>query len=124
MTKIFNRYNSKPIRRKLRGEMTKGEVLLWKHIKGEQLGCQFRRQYSIGNYIVDFFCPKLKLIVEIDGFTHYDEKIFENDLKRQKYLEELGLTVKRYNSERVFDEMREVLDDLWRACDELKRRAN
>lgn len=101
--------------------MTKGEKILWQHINRDQLGLRFRRQYGIGDYIVDFYCPKLKLVVEIDGLTHYEEKVFENDQIRQRYLEQLGLTVKRYNSEQVFNNLESVLTDIYNTCQELNK---
>jgi len=96
--------------------MTKGEVILWKRLKGKQLGFKFRRQVGIGRYIVDFYCSRLKLVIEIDGLTHLEEKIFENDLKREGYLENLGLFIKRYNSEDVFKKIEQVIEDLYNTC--------
>ncbi len=79
-------YNPKliPLARKLRNNSTLAEILLWEEIKNRKmLGYRFLRQKPIGNYIVDFFCNKLKLAIEIDGDTHREEN-FENDMKRQK----------------------------------------
>jgi very-short-patch-repair endonuclease len=64
----------KPFARKLRSNMTDAEQLIWSNIRRKQIGdFQFHRQKNIGNYIVDFYCPKRKLIVEIDGGQHYEE---------------------------------------------------
>jgi very-short-patch-repair endonuclease len=75
--------------------MTLSEILLWKEIKGKKLsGYDFHRQKPIDQYIVDFYCPKLKLIIEIDGDSHDGKE--SSDLIRQKNLESLGLTVIRF----------------------------
>ena len=75
--------------------MTLSEILLWKEIKGKKvLGYDFHRQKPIDEYIVDFYCPKLKLVIEIDGDSHEGKE--EVDLIRQKKLESIGLTVLRY----------------------------
>ena len=70
-TKIIP-YNPKlkPLARKLRKNSTLSEILLWKQIKGKKLGCEFHRQVPINNYIVDFYCHELNLVIEIDGDSH------------------------------------------------------
>lgn len=90
----------KLLARKLRNNSTLAELLLWRALKGKQmLGYDFHRQKPIDNYIVDFFCPKLMLAIEIDGISH-DEKI-EQDEKRQKKLESLGVRFLRFQDEDV-----------------------
>ncbi len=116
MTKINNRRKFQPYRQNLRNNITKSEVVLWKFIKGDRLGCRFRRQYGIGNFILDFYCPKLKLAIEVDGITHAEESVFIKDQKKQKYLENLGITVKRYNSNEIFNNLENILTDLEVAC--------
>ena len=91
------RYNPrlKQIARKLRKDMTLSEILLWQQIKGKQLlGYDFHRQKPIDEYVVDYYCPRLKLIIEIDGDSHEGKE--EEDKIRQEKLESLGLTVLRY----------------------------
>ena len=99
MTEIFNKKEKTKLRKKLRHEMTKSETVLWKFIKNSQLGFKFRRQCSINNFVADFYCPEIKLVVEVDGFTHNDERVWNNDRKKDKHFNELGLEIKRYNSE-------------------------
>jgi len=85
----------KQIARKLRNDMTLSEILLWQHIKGKQLsGYDFHRQKPINEYVVDFYCPRLKLVIEIDGDSHEGKE--EADKIRQEKLESLGLTVMRF----------------------------
>jgi very-short-patch-repair endonuclease len=82
--------------RALRKKSTLGEVLLWRAIKGRQLGCEFHRQVPVGEYIVDFFCHEKGLAVEIDGSTHDHEEQFLYDQKRQAWLEGKGIRVVRF----------------------------
>jgi len=86
--------------RELRNNSTLSEVILWKQLKSRQMhGYQFMRQKPIDNYIVDFFCSKLNLIIEIDGDSHNDKKDY--DEKRQNKLEDLGLTLLRFYDREV-----------------------
>jgi len=90
----------KELAKKLRQHMTFSEVKLWNELKnGKMMGYDFDRQRPIGNYIVDFYCPKLKLVIEIDGTSHDTKK--EYDENRDKILESYGLKVLHYNDIRV-----------------------
>jgi very-short-patch-repair endonuclease len=107
--KIYYNPKLKPLARKLRNESTLSEILLWKEIQNRKmLGYRFTRQKPIGNYIVDFYCSELKLVIEIDGDSHREEN-FDKDLKRQKWLESIGLTVLRFCDLEVKKDMRNVL---------------
>ncbi len=95
--------------RNLRNNSTLSEVLLWEEIKNKRiLGYKFLRQKPIGNYIVDFFCNKLKLVIEIDGESHTEDR-FEYDMGRQKKLESMGITVLRFDDLEVKKDMENVL---------------
>lgn len=74
----------KELARQLRKNMTLGEVLLWQEIRNRKLGVQFHRQVPIKEYIVDFYCHELLLVIEIDGSTHDHPEVAVNDLQRQK----------------------------------------
>lgn len=101
----------KELARKLRNNSTKSEVLLWKYLKGKQMrSYDFHRQKSIGNYIADFFCHRLMLVIEIDGVTH-DYKV-TSDEKRQKFLESLGIMVLRFSDEDVKKNINGVLIEI------------
>jgi len=86
------------------------------------MGYKFRRQYSIGSYVVDFYCPQFKLVIEIDGGTHISKQAAVYDKQRQKYLESLGLIVKRYSSQLIANNLDEVLIDLNSFCQGLEKR--
>ncbi|MCH8289214.1 MAG: endonuclease domain-containing protein [Candidatus Marinimicrobia bacterium] len=93
---------------KLRKESTLAEVLLWNEIKGKKmLGYDFHRQRPIGHYIVDFFCNKLKLVIEVDGVTHNYK--LEEDKKRHVKLESMTLKVLRYQDSEVRNNLEGVL---------------
>ncbi len=81
--------------RQLRNNSTLSEILMWNQLKGKKVrGCQFMRQKPIGQYIVDFYCSKLRLVIEIDGESHAGRERY--DAERSEYLESLGLTVLRF----------------------------
>ena len=104
------RYNPKlkEIARKLRKNSTRTEIYLWNELKNKKLlGYAFKRQKPIGNYIVDFFAPKLNLVIEIDGITH-DFKI-DDDKIRQEYLQSLSLTLIRFKDSDVRSNLNGVI---------------
>jgi very-short-patch-repair endonuclease len=101
----------KRIARTLRKQMTLAEILLWQQVKGKQvLGFDFHRQKPIDEYVVDFYCPRLKLVLEIDGDSHEGRE--EADRIRQEILESMGLTVIRFEDSEVKSNMDGVLDQL------------
>jgi len=101
-----------PLRRALRHSVTPAEKLFWSKVANRQFqNLRFRKQHGIGNYIVDFYCPKLKLIVEIDGDTHATEINVKADKKRAKYLESLGYKVIRYQNRDVLNNTQGVFED-------------
>lgn len=93
--KVYYNPKLKKLSRELRKKGTLSEVLLWNMVKGRKIkGYQFMRQKPIGNYIVDFFCSKLKLVIEIDGISHNEKD--KSDQIRRRNLEALGLSVLRF----------------------------
>ena len=97
----------------LRKNATLGEVLLWKELRTKKMkGYQFNRQKPLGNYIVDFYCKPLKLVIEIDGRSHHFEEVMVKDVKRQAVLEEMGLHLLRFTEMDVRRNMMQVLISL------------
>ena len=95
--------------------MTEAERLLWEKIRGKQLkGYQFYRQKTIGNYIVDFYCPKAKLVIELDGGQHYTSEGRTKDWARDGYMKDIGLRVLRFSDKEVFENVQGVLERTWR----------
>jgi len=110
MTKVFNKTAQKDTRRELRKNMPIAEILLWAKLRGKGLlGCKFRRQYSVGNYVVDFYCPSLKLAVEVDGESHYVSGAAEYDRLRQSAIEKYGIHFLRVTNRDIYDNLEGVL---------------
>src|SRR6185503_992952 len=107
-----NNYNKnlQPYANRLRKEMTKAEACLWKYVlrAGKMKGFQFRRQRPVLNYIADFMCKELMLVIEVDGSIHQLEEIIEYDGIRQKALEEAGFTVLRFRNEEVLNNIQSL----------------
>lgn len=100
--KIVNNIKSLYHRRKeLRNNSTPEEILLWLRLKNSQLGSKFRRQHSIGGYIVDLYCPSKKLVIEIDGSHHFKKENKEYDKIRTDYFDGLNIKVIRFNNEEI-----------------------
>ncbi len=113
MTNIHNRKYLEERRKKLRGSLTSAEATLWKYLQRKQLkGRKFRRQHSIENFIVDFYCASEKLIVELDGAVHLDFAQQNYDEERTQNLEKLGFTVIRFENKLVFEDKERVLNEI------------
>jgi very-short-patch-repair endonuclease len=101
----------KPIARQMRSEPTPAEDRLWQRIRKEQIGgIKFRRQHHIDRFIVDFYAPQVRLVIEVDGSVH--EYTQEEDAVRQQFLETLGLRVIRFTNEEVFGQLEAVLEKI------------
>jgi len=110
---IHNLASSNGRRKELRGNLTPAEAFLWKHLKNSQLnGKKFRRQHSIGPYIVDFFCPECRLAVELDGAGHMTEIGADLDTERSEFLKRFNVTVIRFENKRVFENVEAVLEEI------------
>ncbi len=102
--------------RHLRQNLTDGERALWRRLRVKQLAeVQFYRQKPLGDYIVDFYAPKAKLVIEIDGSQHFEAQNAEKDKKRDEYLSSLGLMVLRFDSRQALKETEAVLDAVYQA---------
>ena len=97
--------------KKLRKNMTPGEIIIWKHLKGKQMcNCDFDRQRPIDRFIVDFYCKKLMLAIEIDGSSHDSPEARARDRERQTRLESLGVRFLRFREEEVRSRVEGVLE--------------
>jgi very-short-patch-repair endonuclease len=102
--------NLKQLARKLRNDSTLGEVLLWNELKNKQLfGFDFCRQKPLLNYIVDFYCYELNLVIEIDGLYHSWEEQDNRDVARDNQLASFGLTILRFTEQEARKDMQNVL---------------
>ncbi|KMK50952.1 hypothetical protein RO21_08995 [[Actinobacillus] muris] len=98
---------------KLRTTPTEAEKRLWYRIRNDQLGVRFYRQKPLLTYIVDFYCPKASLVIELDGGQHYEPQHQANDKMRDAELASLGLTVMRFDNYRVMREIDRVVEEIW-----------
>lgn len=115
---LHNRRTLKKRRRELRKNLTPAEATLWKMLRKQQLeGRKFRRQHSIGPYIVDFFCYAEGLAVELDGHSHDDPARADYDDQRTVLLNEQGIRVVRFENCDVFEQPDVVLDAIARCFD-------
>jgi very-short-patch-repair endonuclease len=106
--------------RDLRNNSTLAEILLWNQLKQKKmLGYQFMRQKPVGEYIVDFYCSKLHLVIEIDGESHRDQ--YERELARQQDLEKLGIHFLRFHDHDVKMDMRNVLGEIQNWIEQYRR---
>lgn len=111
--RIHNRKYLEPWRKGLRNEGTSAEAFLWRFLQHRKLGGRkFRRQHSILNYIVDFYCPQEQLIVELDGQGHFTVDGMARDRLRTEVLKALGFRVIRFENRMVFGEIEVVLEEI------------
>jgi len=94
MTILYNKTKNLEKRKFLRRNQTPQEVILWAHLRRNQIGFKFKRQYSIGSYVLDFYSPRNKLAIEIDGSQHIENKDY--DVERSEYLFVLGIKIIRF----------------------------
>ena len=112
MKRKITPYNPKlkELARQLRNNSTKSEIKLWQKLKRKQLyGYDFHRQKPLLNVIADFYCYELQLVIELDGYSHQFEEVQLKDKVKQKELENIGLTVLRFQDNEVMQDMDNVL---------------
>jgi very-short-patch-repair endonuclease len=110
MGSTYNRVLQKPRRQYLRNHATRAERTLWWNLKGNQLlGFKFRRQYGVGRYVLDFYCPELRLAIEVDGPIHEFPEAVRRDRKRQKEIERHGIRFLRFTNDQVLGNVQNVV---------------
>ena len=116
--RVKNTSAVKNFRRKLRSNSTPAEAALWNILKEKKIaGLQFRRQYSIGNFILDFYCPKIKLAIELDGSYH--DFVDIKDLDRDKYLaDNFGIQTLRFENKIVFQQPETIVNSILNVLEE------
>lgn len=100
-----NKPETKCYRKTLRNNSTSAEAVFWSFLKNKQVdGYKFRRQFGIDHYILDFYCPEVKLAIELDGAVHFSAMAVEKDEIRTEYLSRKhGITLMRFENREVFD---------------------
>jgi len=107
---FYNVPNLLQKRRSLRNGATNTEKILWEKLKHSQLGVKFRRQFSIQGYILDFYCPSMKIAIELDGEIHVNKKDY--DAYRDKYLSGFGITTLRFKNDEIKNNISVVLQKI------------
>jgi len=121
MNQLFNRPEYKTLRQRLRKDMPDAEVIVWSYLRDRRLcGYKFRRQHGIGRYVVDFYCPKLRLVIELDGDSHFQSGAAKRDRQRQNFIESFGITVIRFTNTDIYENITGVLEELINYIDDLK----
>ena len=110
MTKVFNDVKQKELRRKLRKNMTEAEKILWNRIRRRQLSNKrFLRQYSVNKYIIDFYCPEIRLAIEVDGELHNKLEEKEYDKFRQEEIETFDIGFLRFSNSDILRNIEYVI---------------
>ena len=110
---VYNNSLLKDRRRDLRAHQTEAEKILWEHLRGRKLEkYKFWRQYSIGPYILDFYCPQLRLAIEIDGRQHGQEEAVIYDKEREQCLANLDIKTIRYKNSEVLNNIKIVIEKI------------
>ena len=118
MTQFFNKPEEKEKRRRLRSDMPAAENVVWSRLRRKSVcGYRFRRQYSVGPYVIDFYCPALRLAVEIDGESHLGTTANDYDEQRQAFIESFGIRFVRFTNRDVYDNLAGVLETISRAAE-------
>ena len=112
MTKHYNKKSEQEKRRSLRKNMTYCEKIVWSNLRKRQLGYRFLRQYSVDHFVIDFYCPEIKLAIEVDGESHNNPEQREYDIKRQKYLEEFNIKFVRIKDEDLLGNPNEAFNKI------------
>lgn len=108
--------------RKLRKNMTETETKLWMYLKEKPNGYKFRRQHPIGGYILDFYCHKLKLSIELDGEYHLSEIQIKKDFERTQYLNQIGLKELRFSNNEVKENWEPLVINIEKAIQNMSQK--
>ncbi|HXQ21300.1 MAG TPA: endonuclease domain-containing protein [Candidatus Acidoferrales bacterium] len=109
MTLHYNRTSQREQRRTLRNNPTEAERRLWWRLRGSQLGVKFRRQYGVDAFVVDFYAPRCKLAIEVDGDSHFSAHGLAYDCERTNCLAKFGIEVIRFTNKEIFEQIEAVV---------------
>jgi len=108
---IHNEASQKLLRQSLRNNATSSEAILWRALKGKQIdGLKFRRQFGVGPYVIDFYCPEIRLGIELDGGVHKTSYTNEYDEMRTMFLNENRIRVMRFDNEVVYNNVEGIIE--------------
>lgn len=109
LTLHFNRGSQRDKRKALRQNASDAEQRLWRHLRGKQIGTKFRRQYSVDAYVLDFYAPRAKLAIEVDGDSHFTGAAIQYDHERTTHLNRFGIEVLRFTNLDIVENIEGVL---------------
>jgi len=122
MTQLFNKTTEKLKRQQLRRNMTKAEAIIWQKLRCKQIEtCKFRNQYSVDRFVLDFYSPEIKLAIEIDGESHFQEEAAQYDRQRQIFIESTGINFLRFTNNQVYENLNGVLEIIAQKIRELRQ---
>jgi very-short-patch-repair endonuclease len=122
MTQLFNKTTEKLKRRQLRRNITKAEAIIWQKLRCKQIeNCKFRNQYSVEQFVLDFYSPEIKLAIEIDGESHFQEGAAQYDNERQIFIESAGINFLRFTNNQVYENLNGVLETIAQKIRELRQ---
>ena len=120
MTLIYNKSKHKTLRQKLRSEVPTAERILWNKLRRNQLKVKFRRQYGIGRYVCDFYNAEYKLVIELDGDSHFTPEAENYDAIRNEYMRNLRMSVLRFTNQDIMSNINGVIEFILMHIDQLK----
>lgn len=120
MTLIYNKSKHKTLRQKLRSQVPTAERVLWNILRRNQLNVKFRRQYGIGRYVCDFYNAEYKLVIELDGDSHFTPEAENYDAIRNEYMRNLGMSVLRFTNQDIMSNINGVIEFILIHIDQLK----
>jgi very-short-patch-repair endonuclease len=113
MTIAYNKIESKETRRELRKNAPTPESIIWSKLRSRQMNnSKWRRQYGIGKYVLDFYCPAKRLAIEIDGESHFNEEAVAKDINREKILKSMRVEIIRFSNDEVMKNLEGVLSTI------------
>ncbi len=122
---IFQNSDQREVRKKLRNNATETEQILWQKLRKRGVAdCKFIRQYSVGKYVLDFYCPEYRLGIEVDGAQHDEEKNRIYDEKRTAFIAEQGIKIIRFWNSDVFNRLDAVCDEIFHQLELQKKESN
>ncbi|MEL7069352.1 MAG: endonuclease domain-containing protein [Cyanobacteria bacterium J06634_6] len=121
MTEIFNRHRDTPKRQRLRNDSPRAERILWRRLRRRQIaGFKFRRQYGVERYVLDFYCPEIKLAIEIDGPSHDSPEAHAYDWQRQQFVESFSIQFLRFTNWDVYNRLEFVVATIHKKASTLR----
>ncbi len=109
---LYNNVSRKDLRKKLRNNLGLPEIILWRELKGSKLGKKFRRQYGVGQYSLDFYCPNERLGIELDGGTHDSSEAYDYDQKRTEFIQSQNIKIIRFQNKDVLNNLNGIIEEI------------